>query len=271
MRPPNGKRGRSRGRNKGHHGGGGGGGGGHNNVNRTLESNGPDVKIRGTAAHIHEKYLALARDSHSSGDRIAAENYMQHAEHYHRLLMSMYPQGIPVQGQQGQGNMNGNAGDGEGDDGSPYPQQGSFPNQGGYNNGNNNGNNQGGGYQNQNRDRGDGGYQNRDRGEYQNRGGDHQNQPQSNPQTQQPQSQPQPQQQPQPAQPAAQAPAPAQAQPRSDGEQALVFERRLNGRSRRVSGEDRSGRAATNIENEAPKAAPQTDESEGDDADEAIA
>lgn len=88
MRPPNGgKRGRSRGRNKGghhHH------GGHHNNINRTLESNGPDVKIRGTAVHIHEKYLALARDAHSSGDRIAAENYLQHAEHYYRIINAEY-------------------------------------------------------------------------------------------------------------------------------------------------------------------------------------
>ncbi len=49
-----------------------------------YESNGPDVKIRGTASHIAEKYLQLARDAQSSGDPIAAENYYQHAEHYFR-------------------------------------------------------------------------------------------------------------------------------------------------------------------------------------------
>ena len=58
----------------------------HNFSNRTFDSNGPDVKIRGTAAHIYEKYQALARDANASGDRIGAENYLQHAEHYYRIL-----------------------------------------------------------------------------------------------------------------------------------------------------------------------------------------
>jgi len=53
---------------------------------RSYESSGPDVKIRGTAAHIAEQYLALSRDAQSSGDEIAAQNYMQHAEHYLRIL-----------------------------------------------------------------------------------------------------------------------------------------------------------------------------------------
>ena len=51
-----------------------------------YESNGPDLKIRGNASHIAEKYLQLARDAQSSGDPIAAENYYQHAEHYFRLI-----------------------------------------------------------------------------------------------------------------------------------------------------------------------------------------
>ncbi len=55
-------------------------------MNRTFDSNGPDVKIRGTAAHIYEKYQALARDAHASGDRVGAENLLQHAEHYYRVL-----------------------------------------------------------------------------------------------------------------------------------------------------------------------------------------
>jgi hypothetical protein len=59
-----------------------------NSANRSFDSSGPDVKIRGTAAHIYEKYQALARDASSSGDRIAAENYMQHAEHYYRILVA---------------------------------------------------------------------------------------------------------------------------------------------------------------------------------------
>jgi len=52
----------------------------------TFESNGPDVKVRGNASQVLEKYQALARDATVSGDRIAAENYLQHAEHYFRIL-----------------------------------------------------------------------------------------------------------------------------------------------------------------------------------------
>lgn len=58
-----------------------------NPLTRVYESNGPDVKIRGTASHIAEKYIQLARDSQSSGDPVAAENYYQHAEHYFRLIV----------------------------------------------------------------------------------------------------------------------------------------------------------------------------------------
>ncbi len=59
-----------------------------NPLSRNYESNGPDVKIRGTAAHVAEKYTALARDALSSGDPITAENYSQHAEHYNRIIMA---------------------------------------------------------------------------------------------------------------------------------------------------------------------------------------
>jgi hypothetical protein len=59
---------------------------GPNPLTRTYESNGPDVKIRGTVQHIAEKYLQLARDAQSSGDSIVAENYLQHAEHYFRII-----------------------------------------------------------------------------------------------------------------------------------------------------------------------------------------
>ena len=52
---------------------------------RSYESNGPDVKIRGGAQHVAERYLQLARDAHTGNDRVAAENYLQHAEHYFRL------------------------------------------------------------------------------------------------------------------------------------------------------------------------------------------
>ncbi len=67
--------------------------GGGPNPNRALDSNGPDVRIRGTAQQIYDKYLALARDAQSSGDRVKAENYLQHAEHYFRVLRSI--QGAP--------------------------------------------------------------------------------------------------------------------------------------------------------------------------------
>jgi hypothetical protein len=59
-----------------------------NSSNRAYDSNGPDVKIRGTATHVCEKYQQLARDAISAGDRVTAENYYQHAEHYYRLLMA---------------------------------------------------------------------------------------------------------------------------------------------------------------------------------------
>jgi hypothetical protein len=88
------KRGRGRGNNNNN------GGGGNNNFNRkggnplsrTYDSSGPDVKIRGTAQHIAEKYAALARDAQSSGDRVMAENYLQHAEHYNRIIAAAQAQ-----------------------------------------------------------------------------------------------------------------------------------------------------------------------------------
>ena len=60
--------------------------GGGSNPNRALDSNGPEVRIRGTANQIYDKYIALARDASSSGDRIKAESYLQHAEHYFRII-----------------------------------------------------------------------------------------------------------------------------------------------------------------------------------------
>lgn len=86
-------------------------GGGNNNSNnnnrkgpnpltRNYESNGPDVKIRGSAQQIAEKYAQLARDSHSSGDRVMAENYLQHAEHYNRIIAAAQAQ-LPIQSTQG--------------------------------------------------------------------------------------------------------------------------------------------------------------------------
>lgn len=95
------KRGRGRGNNNNSSGGnGGGGGGGGNNFNRkgsnpltrSYDSSGPDIKVRGTAQHIAEKYATLARDAHSSGDRVMAENYLQHAEHYNRIIAAAQAQ-----------------------------------------------------------------------------------------------------------------------------------------------------------------------------------
>lgn len=85
---------RSRGRGHGQNGGmNGGGGPGPGNRNRqvplrhqTFDSNGPDVRVRGNAFQVFEKYLALARDASAAGDRISAENYYQHAEHYYRII-----------------------------------------------------------------------------------------------------------------------------------------------------------------------------------------
>lgn len=74
-----------------------------------FESAGPDVKIRGTAQQVLEKYLALARDAASAGDRIAAENFLQHAEHYYRIINlnnpnpNPGPNPNPNQQQQGNG------------------------------------------------------------------------------------------------------------------------------------------------------------------------
>jgi hypothetical protein len=86
MRPNQNNKNRQRGRNNN---------GGRKHVNplsRNFESNGPDVKVRGNAAHVAEKYLQLARDAQSSGDPILAENYLQHAEHYFRIVAAAQQQ-----------------------------------------------------------------------------------------------------------------------------------------------------------------------------------
>jgi uncharacterized protein DUF4167 len=89
MRPNQNNKNRQRGRNNN---------GGRKHVNplsRNFESNGPDVKVRGNAAHVAEKYLQLARDAQSSGDPILAENYLQHAEHYFRIVAAAQQQMQP--------------------------------------------------------------------------------------------------------------------------------------------------------------------------------
>src|SRR5450830_1688852 len=100
-----------------------------NPLTRVYESNGPDVKIRGTASHIAEKYIQLARDSQSSGDPVAAENYYQHAEHYFRLIavaQEQFRQQNPYYNQQPQTGQSGAQGaaddnyDDDDDDGQPF-------------------------------------------------------------------------------------------------------------------------------------------------------
>ena len=83
---------RQRSRNRGGGGGGGGNGKPQQNANRAFDSNGPEgVKVRGAAQHVYEKYQQLARDAASAGDRVLAENYLQHAEHYFRTIRTMQP------------------------------------------------------------------------------------------------------------------------------------------------------------------------------------
>lgn len=84
------QRGRGRKPGGGHH------QGNHHQPNRAMESNGPEVKVRGPAAVIYERYLQLARDAAGSGDRVLSENYLQHADHYFRLVRAMQP-AVPAQ------------------------------------------------------------------------------------------------------------------------------------------------------------------------------
>jgi hypothetical protein len=106
------KRMRGRGHRGGSGGGGGGGGGGQYrsqsggggvplNRNHVFDSTGPDLRIRGTAQQLFEKYLQLGRDATGSGDRVMAESYFQHAEHYFRIINAMNQ--AAQQGQQPQG------------------------------------------------------------------------------------------------------------------------------------------------------------------------
>src|SRR5512147_990942 len=118
MRPNN--RQRSRG---GRNGGGGGGGGHHHkqhhnpnrppNRNQIFDSSGPDVRVRGNAHQVFDKYQALAREAAASGDRIMAEAYWQYADHYFRLIQAV--------GGFGQRN---NQGWGDGEEGQAPQQQG---------------------------------------------------------------------------------------------------------------------------------------------------
>ncbi|MGD9914426.1 MAG: DUF4167 domain-containing protein [Rhizobiaceae bacterium] len=93
MRPQQQNR-RMRGRNNNNNSNNNNGGNrkGPNPLTRNYESNGPDVKIRGSAQQIAEKYATLARDAQSAGDRVMAENYLQHAEHYNRIIAAAQAQ-----------------------------------------------------------------------------------------------------------------------------------------------------------------------------------
>ena len=105
MRNGQNKRMRNRGGGGGHGHGGGGNRRGQNPLTRVYESNGPEIKIRGTASHLAEKYVQLARDAQGSGDPVSAENYYQHAEHYFRIIAAaqeQFRQNQPQQYQQQQ-------------------------------------------------------------------------------------------------------------------------------------------------------------------------
>ncbi len=117
------KRSRRGGRRPQHTGGGGGGhnnnnngGGGGHNPNRTFDSSGPEVKIRGSASNVYEKYLQLARDANASGDRVMAENYLQHAEHYYRIMAAQAQAQAQYQQQQAAQQNNGNRQGGQASD-----------------------------------------------------------------------------------------------------------------------------------------------------------
>lgn len=101
---------------------------GQNPMTRVFESNGPDIKIRGTASHVAEKYVQLARDARSSGDPVAAENYYQHAEHYFRLIAAAQEQMRQSQPQQiQQPRPDSEATDDVGDDSDSYSNFGAEP------------------------------------------------------------------------------------------------------------------------------------------------
>src|SRR6478736_5966613 len=99
---------------------------GQNPMTRVYESNGPDIKIRGTASHIAEKYLQLARDARSSGDPVAAENYYQHAEHYFRLIAAAQEQFRQNQQPRGDESVSTSSDDSE-DDGENFSNFGQEP------------------------------------------------------------------------------------------------------------------------------------------------
>ncbi|WP_370323060.1 DUF4167 domain-containing protein [Roseococcus sp. SYP-B2431] len=105
--------------------GGGGGGNGNQPLNRNhvFDSSGPDVRLRGTAQQLFEKYLQLGRDATGGGDRVAAEGYFQHAEHYFRILGAMNAAQQQVQPQQQQDRRYRDQHEGYRDQGEGYGQE----------------------------------------------------------------------------------------------------------------------------------------------------
>jgi len=154
---------RMRGRNHRPNGGGGGGGGGFRNQqngiplnrNHVFDSSGPEMRLRGTAQQLHEKYIQLARDASSNGDRVTGEAYYQHAEHYFRIISAINQ----AAGQNGQPVPQGQGGPHQG-----QPQHGGQQHNGGQN-----------GYQNNNQND----YQNR-RPQHQQGNGNYYQEPQEN-------------------------------------------------------------------------------------------
>lgn len=96
---------------------------GPNPLTRSFESNGPDIKVRGTAQHIAEKYSQLARDAQASGDPVAAENYFQHAEHYIRIISAAQEQFRQQSSQYDRYDDEGEEGADEGGTGFAYPSE----------------------------------------------------------------------------------------------------------------------------------------------------
>jgi len=90
---------RGRGGSNRNNGGGSRRSGGNKGRTQVFDSNGPDVRIRGTAHQINEKYLNLAKDANSSGDHVMAQSYLQHAEHYQRVINSWEQNAIPADAQ----------------------------------------------------------------------------------------------------------------------------------------------------------------------------
>src|SRR5246127_43146 len=100
-----------------------------NPLTRVFESNGPDIKIRGTPSHVAEKYVQLARDARSSGDPVAAENYYQHAEHYFRLIAAaqeQFRQSQPQQQPRPENEMSSDEGDDDSESFSNFGQEPGF-------------------------------------------------------------------------------------------------------------------------------------------------